>query len=134
MLKAIWIGLFTAFCIYTGWVYLYCDTKSASQLVDTSITHGQTIWQEKNCQSCHQLYGLGGYMGPDLTNIAGDSGRGPRYMYTFLKYGTENMPDYHLTENEISDIIAFLSWVDKSGTSQVPLKNIHWTGTYIIDE
>lgn len=133
MLKAIWIGLFTAFCIYTVWVYLYCDSNDVLS-IDASVKKGQAVWQEKNCQSCHQLYGLGGYMGPDLTNIAGDSRRGPQHMYTFLKYGTESMPNYHLTENEISNIITFLSWVDKSGTSQVPKGNIHWTGTYIIDE
>lgn len=96
--------------------------------------YGQEIWQEKNCQSCHQLYGLGGYMGPDLTNIASDSGKGAEYMYTFMKYGTGRMPNYHLTDDEINDLITFLSWVNKSGVSHVPEENVHWTGTYVIDK
>lgn len=133
MLKKAWVILFTSFCIYTVWVYTYCD---GAQLTypDATITKGWEIWQEKNCQSCHQLYGLGGYMGPDLTNTASDSNKGEQYMFTFIKYGTGRMPDFHLTDTEVQNVIAFLSWVDKSGKSKVPAESVHWTGTYIIDK
>lgn len=91
------------------------------------------MWQDKNCQSCHQLYGLGGYMGPDLTNIARDSSKGRAYMHTFIKYGTGRMPAYNMTDTEVNKIIDFLTWVDKSGVSQVPAEAVHWSGTYIIE-
>lgn len=87
-------------------------------------------WQEKNCQSCHQLYGLGGYMGPDLTNIASEKGKGPGYMQSFIKYGTGKMPNLNLSDTEVANIIAYLSWVDKSGRSKVPPEAVHWTGSY----
>lgn len=92
------------------------------------------IWQSKNCQSCHQLYGLGGYMGPDLTNTAGDSSKSEKYMFTLIKYGTGKMPDFQLSDKEVNNVIAFLSWVDKSGKSKVSKESVHWTGTYIIDK
>ncbi|MCH7870146.1 MAG: c-type cytochrome, partial [Planctomycetes bacterium] len=30
---------------------------------------GLAIWRENNCQACHQIYGYGGFLGPDLTNL-----------------------------------------------------------------
>jgi nitric oxide reductase subunit C len=133
MLKKTWVILFSSFCIYTVWVYTYCD---GAQLTypDATITKGWEIWQRKNCQSCHQLYGLGGYMGPDLTNTASDSNKGEKYMFTLIKYGTGRMPDFHLTDTEVENVVAFLSWVDKSGKSKVAEESVHWTGTYIIDK
>jgi len=38
---------------------------------------GQQLWQQNNCFSCHQIYGLGGYLGPDLTNVYSQRGKGP---------------------------------------------------------
>lgn len=89
-------------------------------------------WQDKNCQSCHQLYGLGGYMGPDLTNTFSANGKGAQYMQSFIKHGTGKMPNFNLTDAEVSNIIAFLAWVDRSGRSKVPASAVHWSGTYHI--
>lgn len=133
MLKRAWVILFITFCIYTVWVYAYCDNTQPSYQ-DASITNGWKIWQSKNCQSCHQLYGLGGYMGPDLTNTASDKNKGKKYMHTLIKYGSGRMPDFQLTDTEVQNVIAFLSWVDKSGKSKVSKESVHWTGTYIIDK
>jgi nitric oxide reductase subunit C len=91
---------------------------------------GMQTWQEKNCQSCHQLYGLGGYMGPDLTNTASEKGKGPDYMRAFIKSGTSRMPNFHLSDTEVLNVIAFLKWVDRSGRSKVEAADVHWTGSY----
>ncbi|MBS1782473.1 MAG: cytochrome c [Bacteroidetes bacterium] len=116
------------FGCYSGIVYLFCDNKPDAP--DAAAQRGWKVWQEKNCQSCHQFYGLGGYMGPDLTNVA--SQKGTSYMRGIIEHGTGKMPDFHLSNNEVNDVIAFLSWVDKSGKSQVADSSVHWTGTYII--
>lgn len=71
-------------------------------------------------------------MGPDLTNIA--SRKGSDYIRTFVQYGTGRMPNFHLTEGEVNNVVAFLSWVDASGQAQVPDSMVHWTGTYTINE
>lgn len=134
MLRLVWGILFVSFCLYTGWVYLYCDEQKDVAQNDLAVTDGWYLWQQKNCQSCHQLYGLGGYMGPDLTNIARDSSKGEQYMYTFIKYGSGRMPAFQMNDDEVYKIISFLQWVDKSGKSQVPEEAVHWTGTYFIDK
>jgi nitric oxide reductase subunit C len=131
MATKIWIMLFISFLVYSAAVYTNCD-KTAEVVLNEKAKQGWNTWQAKNCQSCHQIYGLGGYMGPDLTNTASD--KGAEYMEGFIKYGTGRMPNYHLNDDEVGSLIAFLAWIDKSGRSTVPEKAVHWTGTYIIDD
>lgn len=129
MFLRIWVALFTVFVGYTIYLYFNCDTAKQT-LPDNAVMAGRKIWQQKNCQGCHQLYGLGGYMGPDLTNII--STKGIKSAAIFIKYGTGKMPYQQLSDSEVNKLIAFLSWIDKTGTSQVPENAVHWTGTYII--
>ena len=82
MIRLIWLSLFVAFTCYTICVYLQSSGKE-NQPDDKAIA-GMNMWQNKNCQSCHQLYGLGGYMGPDLTNTASEKGKGADYMRSFI--------------------------------------------------
>jgi nitric oxide reductase subunit C len=118
------------FAGYTIAVYLFADPGHSSPPPDEREKAGWAIWQEKNCQSCHQLYGLGGYIGPDLTNTA--SIKGAEYMRSFIVSGTDRMPDFHLKPDEVDQLISFLGWVDKSGRTCVPDSAVHWTGTYSI--
>jgi len=55
-------------------------------------------------------------------------------MRGFIQYGTGKMPNFHLKEEETASLIAFLSWVDQSGSARVPDSAVHWTGTYIISK
>lgn len=128
MAKKIWILLFLAFTCYSVVVYTQCDSKNTVAL-NAHISDGWGLWQDKNCQSCHQLYGLGGYMGPDLTNTA--SQKGTDYMRAIIKHGTGRMPDFQLSDSEVNELVTFLGWVDKSGQSVVKAEDVHWTGTYI---
>lgn len=91
------------------------------------------MWQSKNCQACHQLYGLGGYMGPDLTNIISDSIKGPAYASAFIQSGTAKMPKFNLSAAEVNELLAFLTWVDQSGQSRVPADKVTPLGNYKLD-
>lgn len=129
-MRSILIALSLLFGIYT--VVVYNDLGEGGERPDRAARHGMRLWQEQNCQSCHQFYGLGGYMGPDLTNVA--SRRGEAVIRTFVRHGTGRMPAHELTEEEMDDLIAFLRWVDRSGSTRVPDSAVHWTGTYILEE
>ena len=65
--KHIYVTLCTLFLVYSFSIYLQPYFKG-SVADKTDIAAGRIVWQKNNCQSCHQLYGLGGYLGPDLTN------------------------------------------------------------------
>ena len=90
---------------------------------------GEILWQKSNCTACHQLYGLGGYLGPDLTNVISRPGKGPNYVKAFLNSGVKAMPLFHFSEKEKDDIVAFLSHVDKTGyfpNTDAVLQNNGW--------
>jgi nitric oxide reductase subunit C len=127
----IWLALFFIFIIYTGLVYQNCDQGNKEREPGLQAMAGWKIWQEKNCQSCHQIYGLGGYMGPDLTNVA--SFKDEKYLHTYMKYGTGKMPDYKLEDTAIIKLISFLKWVDKSGNTIVPQEKVNRFGTYDLE-
>lgn len=74
---------------------------------------GQRLWQERTCISCHALYGLGGHLGPDLTNAVTRLGEdGARFI---LHNGAGRMPPQPLTPEEEGRLIAYLRYVDSTG-------------------
>ncbi len=133
MIVRIWIGFVIVFFAYSLLIYFQADDGNLEGKPDAVVLDGWHTWQSKNCQACHQLYGLGGYMGPDLTNIASAPGKGQVYMDVFIRKGTAKMPDFHLNDSEISHLVRFLVWVDKSGKSRVPGGAVNWSGSYSLD-
>jgi len=130
-----WIILFIAFITYSFMVYSYCDKRNTNESIpNKQALAGWKTWQAKNCQSCHQIYGLGGYLGPDLTNVTADPAKNEIYLRTFIKYGTGKMPNFHLDDSEINHLLAFLNWVNKSGKSKVPKENVTWSGNYNLEK
>ncbi|MDX5348875.1 MAG: cytochrome c [Hymenobacteraceae bacterium] len=107
------------FLVYSGFVYKAEVPASATQAPLRQVTEGKLLWQKHNCSSCHQLYGLGGYLGPDLTNTLSAKGKGPAYAAAILKSGTQVMPDFKLSNTEIASLLAFLEHVDNSGRGSV---------------
>ena len=89
--------------------------------------HGQAVFQNYNCIACHQFYGLGGYMGPDLTNVI--SNRGEAYARAFIAAGSANMPNFNLRDDEVAGLLAYLSFVDQTGTYPAENYEISWFGT-----
>ena len=121
------MALFTAFILSSWLIYAYCDRNEKPVQASTQALQGWNTYQVKNCQACHQIYGLGGYLGPDLTNTA--SLKGAIYMKAFISKGTGKMPNFNLSDSEINNLVEFLVWVDKSGKSNVSAQAVHWSGT-----
>lgn len=118
-----------AVCYVTGSWFAY-NGQSTRAPASNRVRQGMHVWQRSNCAACHQLYGLGGYMGPDLTNVHGD--KGEERIRTFVRYGTGRMPAHAVSDAEMDALVDFLAWVDSSGRSRVPPNAVHWTGTYLI--
>jgi nitric oxide reductase subunit C len=118
--RLIFFGLVFSFFIYSFTVYTSgtANDKGASLITEQS-KKGKLLFQDYNCTSCHQIYGLGGYMGPDLTNVISAKGKGPIYAKALLQGGSARMPNFHLSEDEMNAFIAYLTYVDKTGVSPV---------------
>lgn len=76
---------------------------------------GQQLWQNHNCWSCHQIYGLGGYLGPDLTNVFSAPNKGEAYIKAIVNSGIKSMPKFNFSEDEKNALVEFLQQIDQTG-------------------
>lgn len=114
----IFLFLCISFLVYSFSIYLEPLSENETVRFDkVKASDGRIVWQKYNCQSCHQLYGLGGYLGPDLTNTFSNPNKGVPIIRAMVAYGTKQMPAYNLPEGEMSNLLEFLNSVDASGTS-----------------
>jgi nitric oxide reductase subunit C len=108
--------LATCFLAFTFHVYTNGTGKAVlSEVMSHEATLGKEIWNKSNCIACHQIYGSGGYMGPDLTNVISAKGKGEMYAKILIKTGTKRMPNFNLTDDEVGFVVEFLKHVDRSG-------------------
>jgi len=99
--------------------------------ITPAVIEGKHVWHRKNCINCHTLLGEGAYYAPDLTKIA--QHRGEAYLRQFLrdpsKYYSEErhgrlMPNPKLSDDQISAVIAFLTWVSNIDNQNWPPRPI----------
>ncbi|MBL4698516.1 MAG: cytochrome c [Phycisphaerales bacterium] len=106
-------GLVLAFVAQTFLVY--ADTSEHAPLDEQAIA-GRRVWLANNCQACHQMYGFGGFLGPDLTNAA--SRIGQDQLSARLVLGEGQMPRYDMDVDEVDALWSFLEAMDKTGIGQ----------------
>lgn len=102
------------FGFYNVLVYTSEDSKQPVKL-SFEASRGQQLWQSNGCWSCHQVYGLGGYLGPDLTNIYSSPDKGENYIKAFLNSGPKAMPKFNFSEDEKDALVAYLKFIDSTG-------------------
>src|SRR5437773_10027001 len=111
--------LTVVYIAYTAVVYTK-GTENKIRLTSSEalkVDHGKKLFQQYNCISCHQLYGLGGYLGPELTTAYSDKNRGEQYMKIFLKAGGSRMPNFHFADEEVNNIISYLKYIDSTAVT-----------------
>lgn len=102
------------FFLQTGFVYFDYPRESPGPPLSQPARQGRTLWRANNCQACHQIYGFGGFLGPDLTNIVA---RRPHEDWSdILTEGRKQMPAFDFDEQQREAVIAFLSEVNQTGT------------------
>lgn len=119
--------LCTAFVFYSIYVYTAGTAAAHVPPMNDEARRGQAVFQEYNCIACHQFYGLGGYLGPDLTNVI--SNRGSAYSRVFIANGTTRMPNLGLSDEETDAVVAYLEFVDQTGTYPPENYDVTWFGT-----
>lgn len=112
--KGVFILLVTIFFGYNIVIYTQ-DARGSMATMPKEAIRGEKLWQENNCVACHQIYGLGGYLGPDLTNIISSKNKGEMYVEAFINSGSKSMPQFDFSENEKRDLVAFLTHIDQTG-------------------
>lgn len=131
-IASIFLTLCAAFLAYSLSIYLKPLPAKKNNFNKNLAASGRLVWQKYNCQSCHQFYGLGGYLGPDLTNIYSQPGKGEAVIRAMIKNGTKQMPSFQLPESEIQLLLEFLKSVDASGVADP--RSFITTGTGMIEQ
>lgn len=98
---------------------VYSDPAGTEAVLSEEAAAGQTVWRENNCQSCHQLYGFGGFLGPDLTNAI--DGLSPERLESILTVGSGQMPAFQLEADARAALTTYLQEIDATGVSQPKL-------------
>ena len=112
--RIIIIVLITLFAVYNICIYSTKESPTSIKLSSQAVS-GQQLWQENNCWSCHQIYGLGGYLGPDLTNVISHPSKGSEYVKAFLNSGIKSMPKFNFSKEEKNAIVSYLKHIDSTG-------------------
>jgi len=98
--------------------------SNADKLSD-QVVAGKRTFEKYNCNDCHTILGFGGYYAPDLTKVVQRVGEdGIRYRLKSPELAFANsfrkMPNQHVTDQEITDLIAFFSWVGEINNNDWP--------------
>lgn len=123
--------LFALYFTYTGFVYTQgTEISSPKTLLNTTARKGKNLFQEHNCIACHQVFGLGGYLGPDLTNVI--SLKTEAYARVIIENGTLAMPNFHFSPDEVNALLAYLTAIDTFGNSPLRSFEFQWNGTVVL--
>ena len=106
---------------YIGYSLSIYTSGTASSIItpesiQNNIDAGKGLYQQYNCGACHQIFGLGGYLGSELTTAYSDKDRGEKYMRALLQSGGNRMPNFHFNTSQIDALIAYLKYVDTTAT------------------
>jgi nitric oxide reductase subunit C len=92
--------------------------------ITPAVERGKMIWERNNCMGCHTLFGEGAYYAPELTKVV--DRRGKPWIKLFLKDpqkmfpGERKMVNYHFTDAQMDDVIAFLEWCGRVNLQGFP--------------
>lgn len=82
--------------------------NSLPATASTAAFHGQVLFHDKVCEYCHEINGLGGIRGPDLSNVGNRLTE--QDMIIRILNGEKNMPAFAtiLHPDQVSDLVAYL--------------------------
>ncbi len=126
------VGIILLFLLGEGLYSLsvYFSASEKEVVLSENAIQGKLLFQKYNCVACHQFYGLGGYMGPDLTNVIASKGK--EYAKSIILNGTGKMPKLDVSEEEAEKITEYLSAVSQTGKFPLQEKEFELTpwGTF----
>jgi nitric oxide reductase subunit C len=110
------VALFIAYLLVSAVAYTdYPRSRHEEPVVLNDLERqGLQIWRDNNCQACHQLYGFGGFLGPDLTNQVSEDRSNDEFR-SVLSEGSPPMPAFGFSDVEQDAVLAYLRAMDRTG-------------------
>ncbi len=115
--------LLSAFAVQT-WLIYTDPVGQDSPPLTSEASRGREIWHQENCGVCHQIFGYGGFLGPDLTNLARRKEWSQalfRDLDLVLRTGSARMPVFDLSEEDTRCLAVFFEELDQLGVGQLSI-------------
>ena len=103
------------------------NVSTNEKTLTASVIAGKRIWEENTCINCHTILGEGAYLAPELGNACKRLG-GKDAIMGFIKSqpsgveGRRQMPNFHLSDKQLSEVADFLCWTSTIKTQNWPPK------------
>ena len=103
--------------------------RSNQAALTPAVERGKLLWETRNCIGCHTLLGEGAYFAPELGNVyvrRGGKDGGAEFIKAWMKAqptqapGRRQMPQFHLSEQQLDDLVEFLKWTSRVDTAKWP--------------
>ncbi len=112
--------------LYLTWdTHRQVETLSHVDKLSPQVIAGKRTFEKYNCNDCHTILGFGGYYAPDMTRVVQRVGEdGIRFRVKSPEKAFENswrkMPQQHVSDAEVDDLIAFFTWVGNINNGDWP--------------
>lgn len=122
--------------IFVGLTMHSCNYVTAKSTdvkgLTASVANGKRIWEHNACINCHSILGEGAYYAPELGNVwvryggREDAKSAREALKAWMKNqpsgvpGRRQMPNFHLTDTELDDLVSFLEWTSRIDTQKWP--------------
>jgi len=121
-----YLGTLVSLLIFLGLTvdtHRQVETLTHADQLSEQVVAGKRVWHKYNCNDCHTILGFGAYYAPDMTKVywrRGEEGikavvRAPEKFTTWRK-----MPRLAVSEQELTDLVAFLKWTSEIDTNEWP--------------
>ncbi len=101
--------------------------RSNDANITPEIVLGKKVWEDHDCIGCHTLLGEGAYFAPELGNVYKRFGNSKEAIMGFIKSrpkngipGRRSMPQFNLSDEELSAVAEFLKWTSEVNTANWP--------------
>lgn len=122
--------LLGTFLCFGAFIMLTIDTikqvpkQTNEEKLSKSAIRGKHLFDKNNCMGCHTILGEGAYYAPELTKVF--ERRGEQFIKTMINDpeslypGRRRMVKYNFSEQELTDMVAFLKWIGEIDLNGFP--------------
>ena len=120
------VFFFLLFLALTFQTHSTLPDRDNRQAINDTVALGKKVWEQNDCIGCHTLLGEGAYFAPELGNVYkrfGSTDAIKGFIASRPKDGIpgrRSMPQFNLSDEELTAVAEFLKYVSGINTSNWP--------------
>ncbi len=118
------IFFFIIYLLLTYDTWQKIPIRDHANLMTPSVIQGKYLVDTNDCIGCHTINGEGSYYAPELGNVY--KRRGAAFIRAWIPSqptgvpGRRQMTHFNFTQDQLTDIIAYLKWLSNIDTNNWP--------------